>query len=111
MGKKIDPELKLTLLELVDERVRRIEVRREDFLELQAVVRKLSEAQVGTERRLSQLTERVDALAGAVEALAQAQARTEAAVQQLAQQVGRLSDHVGFGLEDIAHVVLPGRPT
>lgn len=28
-------------------------------------------------------------------------------MQQLAQQVGRLSDYVGFGLEDIAHVVLP----
>jgi hypothetical protein len=40
--------------------------------------------------------------------LAEAQARTEQALQQLATQVGALSDNVGYGLEDIARVVLPG---
>ncbi|MDA2923075.1 hypothetical protein MYX65_00210 [Acidobacteria bacterium AH-259-L09] len=76
MAKKIDPELELALLELVDERVQKIEVRRTDFLDLQATVRQLAEAQRATEQRLS--------------APAQAQARTELALQQLAQEVGRL---------------------
>ncbi|MEM4329056.1 MAG: hypothetical protein QXI50_05275, partial [Candidatus Caldarchaeum sp.] len=40
--------------------------------------------------------------------LAEAQARTEMALQGLMKQVGRLSDTVGFGLEDIARVVIPG---
>ena len=40
--------------------------------------------------------------------LAQAQARTEVALGQLAQQVGALSDNIGYGLEDIARLVLPG---
>ena len=44
----------------------------------------------------------------AVAKLAEAQARTEAALKELAIQVGRLSDVVGFSLEDIARVVLPG---
>ncbi|MFQ6016015.1 MAG: hypothetical protein ACE5NP_11305, partial [Anaerolineae bacterium] len=44
----------------------------------------------------------------AMERLAQAQARTEEALRQLAQQVGALSDNIGYGLEDIARVVLPG---
>jgi hypothetical protein len=44
----------------------------------------------------------------AVARLAEAQARTEVALKELAIQVGRLSDVVGFSLEDIARVVLPG---
>jgi len=50
--------------------------------------------------------ERLDRLEAAVERLAEAQARTEQALQQLATQVGALSDNVGYGLEDIARVVL-----
>jgi len=89
----------------------------------------LAEAQARTEEALSKLSGRVDALAEAqrrteeqlntlakrVDMLAEAQARTEGSVQQLsnavrelAVQVGRLSDTVGFGLEDIARVMVPG---
>ncbi|MBS7618789.1 hypothetical protein KEJ25_09385 [Candidatus Bathyarchaeota archaeon] len=71
-------------------------------------VDRLTEAQKLTEDRLNRLTERVDKLA-------EAQLRTEdhvkqlaVAVSNLAKEVGRLSDVVGFGLEDVAKVVVPG---
>jgi hypothetical protein len=35
-------------------------------------------------------------------------AKVEVSLRELAQQVGKLSDTIGFGLEDIARVVLPG---
>jgi len=47
-------------------------------------------------------------LTEAIQKLTEAQARTEEALQELSRQVGRLSDTVGFGLEDIARVVVPG---
>jgi len=56
----------------------------------------------------SRLEGAVARLEEAVARLAEAQARTEVALKELAIQVGRLSDAVGFGLEDIARVVLPG---
>mgnify|MGYP000344840001 CR=1 FL=1 len=82
----------------------------------------LVEAQRRTEERLDQLALRVDQLAEAqkrteerLKRLAEAQQRTEMAVQRLSEavselsrQVGRLSDVVGFGLEDIARVMAPG---
>ncbi|MCL0072889.1 hypothetical protein M1N91_01530 [Dehalococcoidia bacterium] len=46
-------------------------------------------------------------LRGAVGELAQAQARTEKAVANLAHQVGRMSDTLGYGLEDLGEWVLP----
>jgi hypothetical protein len=46
-------------------------------------------------------------LTEAIQKLTEAQARTEEALQELSRQVGRLSDTVGFGLEDIARVVVP----
>ncbi|MHA1595780.1 MAG: hypothetical protein ACTSXJ_06465 [Candidatus Baldrarchaeia archaeon] len=99
-------------------------------------VNQLAEAQRRTEERLNELARRVDELAEAqrrteerVNQLAEAQRRTEEqlnrlaeaqrrteeqvqelakAVQELARQVGRLSDLIGFGLEDIARVMVPG---
>jgi len=74
----------------------------------------LAQAQARTEARLETLTERVDALAQAqartearLETLAQAQARTEAGLLALTQQVGRLSETIGFTLEDLAREVSP----
>ncbi|MCL0098943.1 hypothetical protein M1O16_03750 [Dehalococcoidia bacterium] len=46
-------------------------------------------------------------LRGAVGELAQAQARTEKAVANLAHRVGRMSDTLGYGLEDLGEWVLP----
>nr|BAL56333.1 hypothetical conserved protein [uncultured Acetothermia bacterium] len=69
--------------------------------QLAARVDQLAQAQTRTDAAVQQLAARVDQLA-------QAQARTEQALQQLATQVGALSENVGYGLEDIARVVLPG---
>ena len=85
-------------------------------------VEELAQAQARTEQRVEELAqaqarteERVSGLEQAMQALTQAQARTEQQMERLieaqrnlAQQVGRLSETIGFGLEDIAKVVLPG---
>ena len=89
----------------------------------------LAEAQKRTEFVISGLGERVTGLEGAVERLegaverlaeaqkrteqglgelAEAQKRTEESVRDLAKAVGGLSETVGFGVEDVARVVLPG---
>jgi tetratricopeptide (TPR) repeat protein len=108
-----------------EERLVRLE---EAVARLEAAVQRLAEAQARTEERVTRLKEavaklaeaqarteeRVTRLEAAVARLAEAQARTEERVarvevtlRELAQQVGRLSDTIGFGLEDIARVVLP----
>ena len=92
-------------------------------------LKKLAEAQKATEERLNKLTERVDKLAERVNELAEAQKATEERLNKLTERVdklaesvrelgvkfdelsmavGRLSDVIGFGLEDIARVVVPG---
>ena len=88
---EISPQAKRALISLID---RRIEERlkdqlptREDFSELKSIVQELAQAQ---------------------QELAEAQGRTEIQMQNLARSVGKLSDNIGFGLEDIARVVLPG---
>jgi len=68
---------------------------------VEAAIERLAEAQARSEARL----DRVEA---AIERLAEAQAKTEAVLKNLATEVKSLSDNFGFGLEDIAHVVLPG---
>ena len=75
----------------------------------------LAEAQRRTEERLEALAEAQRRTEQRLEELAAAQRRTEerlekliAALDSLRVEVGRLSDAVGFGLEDIARVVLPG---
>ena len=83
-------ELYKAVVAVVDERVGEIKVTRRDFDELKGVVK-----------------ERVGGLEQAMEKLAQAQTRTEISLRKLAQQVGKLSENVGFGLEDVARVVLP----
>ncbi len=96
---------------------------------LDEALSRLAEAQARTEERVSSLEdaisrlaeaqarteERVSSLEDAISRLAEAQARTEervnelvVTIQSLARSVGSLSETVGFGLEDIAKVVLPG---
>jgi exonuclease VII small subunit len=96
---------------------------------LEAAVERLSQAQARTEEAVRALAEaqartdeRVTRLEAAVERLSHAQANTQQALKELSeavttlaksveilsQQVGKLSDTVGFGLEDVARVVLPG---
>lgn len=81
----ITPELYEFIVRVVEEMVRDIRVTREEF---------------------DKLVERVDRLAEVIDRLAEAQAKTEERVDKLAKR--RLSETVGFGLEDIAKVVLPG---
>jgi len=111
--------------------------RTEERLELLAVaqsrteerLKALAEAQKLTEQRLEKLAERLGELAAAqsrterrLEQLAEAQRRTEerlerlakvveglvAAVDELRRSVGALAETVGYGLEDVARVVVPG---
>jgi hypothetical protein len=71
-------------------------------------VARLAEAQARTEERVTRLEEAVTRLAEAQARTEERVAKVEASLRELAQQVGKLSDTIGFGLEDIARVVLPG---
>ncbi len=115
-------EMYRAVVTIVDERVKEIRVTREDFNALKGAVQELTQAQARTEQRMGGLEramqelaqaqarteQRVGGLERAMQELAQAQARTEQQMEKLAQQVGGLSDSIGYGLEDIAKVVLPG---
>ena len=82
----------------------------------------LAEAQKKTEERLNALAEAQRRTEERIEQLAQAQKKTEDALSKLMAEVeklaiglnalrievGRLSETIGFGLEDIARVVVPG---
>lgn len=104
----ITPELYEFIAKVVEDKVRDIKVAREEFDKLAAAVKDLTEAQKRTEEGLN-------ILAGRVYQLVEAQVRNEerlgkliGAIEALRVEVARLSDAVGFGLEDIARVVLPG---
>ena len=75
---------------------------------LERAMERLAQAQARTEERVGRLEEGQAAMQAAIQELAQAQARTEEALRELSRQVGALSENVGYGLEDIARVVLPG---
>ncbi|MEM4274815.1 MAG: hypothetical protein QXT65_02890, partial [Candidatus Nitrosocaldaceae archaeon] len=81
----------------LETRVARTEER---LIRLEDAVEKLALAQARTEERLIRLED-------AVEKLALAQARTEESLMALRHEVGRLSNTVGFTLEDIAVTKLP----
>jgi outer membrane murein-binding lipoprotein Lpp len=85
-------------------------------------LRELAAAQARTDETVKQLATNLERLAAEVEQLAAAQARTDATVERLAAEVkqlatemravrrelGGLSDRVGFGLEELGGIVLPG---
>ena len=118
---EVTPELHDAIVRIVDQRVAEIKVTREDFdrltktmAELAERVKELAEAQKRTEFTLATHGEAITRLEKAVENLAEAQKRTEErigelsdAVKGLAIAVGRLTDTVGYGLEDVAMVMLP----
>jgi len=75
---------------------------------VEVALERLAEAQKRTE-------ERVDKLGVTVGILVEAQSRTEASITKLTEamtemrkEIAGLGETIGFGLEDIAHVVLPG---
>ncbi|RLD99251.1 MAG: chordopoxvirus fusion protein [Aquificota bacterium] len=91
---ELPQELRPPLLKVVRaiQRVVGESVKRDDFLELKAVVGELAEAQRRTEERLGELAEaqkrteeRLDQLAQRVDELAEAQKRTEERLDQLAE--------------------------
>jgi seryl-tRNA synthetase len=67
----------------------------------------LAEAQRRTDESMKALAEAQKGLAAAMQELALAQVRTDKSLQQLEIQVGKLSDSIGFGLEDVAKLMLP----
>ena len=75
--------------------------------ELAKRVDELAAAQAATERRLEELAKRVDELAAAQAATQRQVEKLAAAVDALRIQVGRLSETVGFTLEDLAKDLLP----
>ena len=83
----ISSELYEFIVKVVEDKVRDIKVTREEFDRLVSAVNRLAEAQRRTEETIAKLIQAVDTLR---------------------REVGRLSEVVGFGLEDIARVVLPG---
>jgi vacuolar-type H+-ATPase subunit D/Vma8 len=91
-----------------------IEDLRSGQVRLENGLAKLEEAQARLQGAIEKLTESHNKLAErhyslekAVEKLTEAQMRTENALQELFKQVGKLSETIGFGLEDIARVVVP----
>lgn len=104
MKKSKSPSLEEALVALVEGQ-QRTEQRME---RVEEVLVTLAEAQHRTEERLGRLEEAQLRTQEQIGQLAEAQRRTEETVRQLGQQMGKLSDAIGFGLEDIAHVVLPG---
>ncbi len=117
----ISPELYDFIVKIVEEKVKDIKVTKEAFDKLSQQTEQLAEIQNRTELNIHNLTGKVEELADAqkrteqslsgltlkVEDLAEAQKNTIAAVGQLTHTVGVLSDTIGYGLEDIAKVVLP----
>ncbi|MEW5766429.1 MAG: hypothetical protein AB1797_02210 [bacterium] len=73
----------------------------ERLTRVEQAIQELAQAQKASEERLTRVEQ-------AIEELAQAQKKTEEALAALSVNVGRLSDNIGFGLEDIARLVLPG---
>ncbi|HIC91462.1 MAG TPA: hypothetical protein EYP21_05280 [Syntrophaceae bacterium] len=96
----ITKELYRTIVKVVEDKVKDIRVTREEFAGLRQVVADLAQAQRRTEEKIGELAQ-------AQKELAQAQIRTEGELRYLAREVGQLSKTIGFGLEDIAYVVLP----
>jgi len=88
-----------------EERLTRLE---EAVTRLEAAVQRLAEAQAKTEEIVTRLEKVVEKLAEAQARSEERLTRLEVSFHELARQVGKLSDTIGFGLEDIAKVVLPG---
>ncbi len=91
---ELPQELRPPLLKVVRaiQRVVGESVKRDDFLELKAVVGELAEAQRRTEERLDELAQRVDQLAVRMDELAEAQRRTEERLGQLTVRVDQLAE-------------------
>lgn len=77
----LTPELRHEIEQIVDDRMKDVHVRREDFSELKAVVSDLAQAQQRTETRVEELAEAQQRTEARIEELAEAQQRTEARME------------------------------
>jgi len=103
-------ELSVTVRELAEAQKRteqRIGELTEAQKRIQEHVSELTEAQKRTEGRIRELAQAQEKTEERISELAEAQKRTEEGLGNLATAVGRLSDTVGYGLEDVAMVILP----
>ncbi|MHA1650373.1 MAG: hypothetical protein ACTSYB_09270 [Candidatus Helarchaeota archaeon] len=131
----ISPELENFLKKLIDEKIKELKTSKEVFNKLSEHIEKLdmnliklAEAQLRTEQRLNELAEAQLRTEQRLNELAEAQLRTEQRLNELAEaqtqtentlnklstnienlviEVRRLSDSIGYGLEDIARVMIP----
>ncbi len=117
----ITPELYEFIVKVVEEKVKEIRVTREEFDKLRSAVEdnsraisrlekavdRLAEAQAKSEERLTRLEKAVEDNSRAISRLEKAVDRLVAAIGDLRVQVGRLSEVIGFGLEDIAKALVP----
>ena len=117
------------LIEAQRKTEKRVAGLKEHTARLEKAMAELAEAQQRTEMRVARLEEHTARLEKAIANLAEAQRKTEERVEELAKaqieteealaslarvvreqnvKIDRLSNVIGFGLEDIARVVLPG---
>jgi len=68
---------------------------------LEKAIERLTQAQAKTEEGMRRLEK-------AIERLTQAQAETERSMKEMRKEIGGLGATIGFGLEDIGRIVLPG---
>jgi hypothetical protein len=109
-------EERLSRVEAAIERLTERQAQAEERLSrVEAAIERLTENQTRIEAAIERLTERQDRTEAAIERLTEAQARTEVALKQLAEaqartdrRVAQLGETIGFGLEDIVKVTLPG---
>lgn len=80
----ITPHIKRQIIDIIDERIAKVHVTKEDFSELKSIVRDLAEAQKRTGERLEELAEAQKRTEVRLEELAEAQKRTEVRVEELA---------------------------
>jgi hypothetical protein len=73
-----------------------------------ATVKELAAAQARTDATVKELAAAQARTEAAIERLVEAQMRTEAGLLEVRKALGALSDNVGFGLEELAAIVLPG---
>ena len=104
----VTPELYDLIVKIVEDKVREIKVTREEFDKLVKAVRELAEKVDELAEAQRRTEERVNELAEAQRRTEESLHRLNLAVTNLSTAVGRLSDTIGFGLEDVARVMIPG---
>ena len=113
---EITPELRTFIVGVVEERVRELKVSREEFEKLREAVESNSKVIGELSLAIGGLVEAQKKTEERINSLVEAQKKTEDSVAKIARslemlgiEVGRLSDTIGFSLEDLARELLPSR--